>query len=215
MPDSNILIVRPRHDITTNYLFEWNKPIIKIAEEKGISFSDFGDKKAVRTEIEAFIKKRNPGIILFNGHGDENTIYGYRNEALIKLGTNEDLLSDKLVYALSCDSARKLGKGIKHKNGAFIGYSNKFIFLIDENKSSSPLQDNMAGLFLEPSNEIGISLLKGNTAKEAHRKSQEMFGKKIKSLLTSEAIEMKDAVPWLIWDRQFQQMCGNPDSKFE
>ena len=57
------------------------------------------------------------------------------------------------------------------REGCFIGYKLPFMFYIDERWRSNPHKDNVAPIFLEPSNLVPISLIKGNSALQAHEKS--------------------------------------------
>jgi hypothetical protein len=50
-----------------------------------------------------------------------------------------------------------------------------FIFCHDLDKISRPLEDKTAKLFLEPSNQVAISLLKGNTSGRSSERSKIFF----------------------------------------
>lgn len=101
-----LLITRPQYEHTTYYLYHWNKPIISTAEKMEIKLVDLDGTRATKKELTNVIKKINPNLILFNGHGDESSITGNNGEILIKAGENETLLKGKIVYALSCSSAK-------------------------------------------------------------------------------------------------------------
>jgi len=107
---SKFLITRCRHDTTTAYLFNWNEELAEFAKGKNIKFSDFYDEKASRSNLEKFLAKQAPKLALFNGHGNSREICGHKNEPLIIEGKNEELLKNKIVYALACEAAKELGK---------------------------------------------------------------------------------------------------------
>lgn len=96
----------------------------------------------------------------------------------------------------------------------FIGYDEYFILNLDRNYITNPLQDKRAERFLEPSNHISISLLKGHTCQEASDNSKRVSRRHIASLLSSatdsEAIEdAKD----LFWNMSHQVCLGNASAK--
>jgi len=207
-----LFITRPNYDDTTNYLYYWSEEIIKEAEKRNIKVIDFKGKKANRVDIEKFLKKQNPKFIIFNGHGSAESIYGQK-EIIIKSGENEKLLKSKIIYAISCNSASKLGEdSIKAGAESYMGYGDAFIFLYDPNKCSNPLSDDLAKPFLKPSNELAISILKKNTTEEAYIKSQNSFKKEIRNLALGESTN-KEAIRWLIWDMHCQKLLGNPKAQ--
>ena len=50
----------------------------------------------------------------------------------------------------------------KTKEGCFIGYNLPFVFFMDEKWTTNPNNDKVAGLFLEPSNLVPISIIEGH-----------------------------------------------------
>lgn len=212
----NFLITRPNYDNTTFYLFKWSEKCLQIADEKGIEYNDLNSEKANRKNIEKVLKTKNPGLVLFNGHGNNDKIYGNKQEILIEAGTNEVLLNGKIVHSISCSSAKELGpKCIKSGTISFIGYEDDFVFVFDKNKTFTPLKDDVASNFLEPPNELAISILKGNSVDESYKRSQDMFKKKISKLLTTEApIGSENVILWLVWDMSKQVCLGDKGARF-
>src|SRR3989344_7978392 len=103
------MITRPEHDDTTHYLSYWSKETIEMAKKKGMKVLDVYREKVTKQQVENLLKQHNPALVVFNGHGDEKTISGYRNTLLIQVGENEHLLKEKQIYAISCKSAKTLG----------------------------------------------------------------------------------------------------------
>jgi len=207
-----ILITRPSHDITTAYLCEWSEKIIDFAKSKGMEVIDLPREKANRKDFLGKLKKFNPKIVFFNGHGSDSAICGHgMDEVLIKINKDEGLFGSKIIYSRSCDSGKKLGKFIVDKNpsSAFIGYENKFLFSFDPTRTANPLKDELAKPFLEPSNLIVSSLIKGNSAEDAHRRSQDAFQKKIDFFETQLTLEAPHISFFLKWDKFFQKVHGN------
>ncbi|MEN8253639.1 MAG: hypothetical protein ABFQ62_04675 [Patescibacteria group bacterium] len=211
MNDSSILITRPNHDRPTNYLFYWSKPVIKTAEDRGFSILDLKGKKANKKALTSYFKRHKPKIVFFNGHGNIDVITGIDNQILIKANDNDDLLADKIIYARSCKSAKMLGENcVRNKKViAYIGYINDFILLNDSEKVTKPLKDKIASYFLEPSNLVVKTLIKGNSPKEAYDRSQKESIRKIKHLLSPKTSkEEKSLVPYL-WRNMKAQVLIN------
>ncbi len=183
----SILITRPQGDNALKYLELWSQKIIDVAQEKGATILDLIGKRANREEFEKIIRKKNPELIILNGHGNYNFLTGQNKEILVEAGKNHEILSNSIVYAISCRSAKILGKSVASTgDGAYIGYLEDFVFYYDESKVYRPLEDKKAGLFLEPSNQVAISLLKNHSAAEASESSKRYFMRNIKKLLTTD-----------------------------
>jgi len=206
-----VLITRPNHDAVTDCLYFWTQQIVDIAGGKGFIVLDLSGKKANRSTFLSYLKKRDPVLVFFNGHGSDSVIAGYDNETLIGDGNTVKLLFGKIIYARSCDAAKVLGvESIKHGALAFIGYKEKYWLATSEDKLTKPLQDSVAKLFLEPSNLVPSSLIKGNSAKEAYRKSQEAATRNISYMLSTAATDAeREAVPYLHSNRLNQVLLGD------
>ena len=211
----SLLVTRPEHDPLTRHLSHWNKKVIEIAESKGHEVVDLNKEKANKKEFEGRVNKIDPSLVLLNGHGDNRSVCGHNNEVLVSVGVNSHLLENRITYAVACSSARVLGVEVCAKNNTtFIGYDEYFILNLDRNFLANPLQDRRAERFLESSNHVAISLLKGHTCQEALNNSKRISLRHIASLLTSatdpEAIEdAKD----LFWNMSHQVCLGDAESK--
>jgi len=210
------LITRPRHEYGVTYLFYWSEEILRFAKKNNISFSDFKDKKANRKNVEKYLKKQDPKLVIFNGHGSPTMICGHEDEPLIVSNENESLLNSKTTYAISCEAAADLGKRIVEKDGkAFIGYEGPFGFIYDASKECTPLKDKLAKPFKNVSNTIVISILKGNSIEKAVGKSKHLTSELIRKYSTSDSEPgYKEIRFWLFWNRYFLRVIGNPATKF-
>lgn len=206
-----MLITRPNHDVTTNYLFYWSISLINLAEERKISVSDLAKKRANLKEFTSVILKTKPTLIVLNGHGDDSVVTGYNNEALVNTDNSQSLLNGSIVYARSCRSARKLGpQAVLSGCKAYVGYDEDFVFVSEEAKVSHPLDDRTAQLFLEPSNQVVISLLKGHSPAESNRRSKEAYKRNIQKLMSSSSSkEDVELIPNLVWN-YMHQVCLEP-----
>ena len=214
----SLLITRPNYEITTRYLYVWNKEVIKEAKNRGIGVMDLRREKANKKEFTGRMIKVNPALVLLNGHGGNEYVRGHNDEIIVRAGDNEEILKGKIIYALSCQSALLLGpKSMEAGSIAFIGYSRNFVFFIDDSKISRPENDKVAKLFLDPSNRLSISLVKGNAIFEAVRKSKKHFSENIRKLLNSDVSPQdysSSLVPYLAWDMKYQVCHGNQNACF-
>ena len=206
---------KSRRDVV-HYLSVWCEAIIDIAKKKGKKVIDLTDKKATRLRVSGTLDKKPVRFVMFNGHGDENLIAGYKNEYLIKSPGNERLLKDKIVYCRSCSSAKKLGPdSVISGADAFIGYDNEFIFVYESRSITNPLKDTTASLFLTPTNKLVISILKGNKVNYSYEKSQELFKQNISKLLSSKTSDDdRELIRYLYWDYIHQIYHGDGEAKY-
>ena len=210
-----LLITRPEHDYATRYLSAWSEKLFDLIKSKGYSIIDLYRKRANRKEIESVLSKRNPDLVIIKGHGGDDAVYVQEKDLLIKAGDNSSLLSDKITYAISCRSARILGKEIaQNAETAYIGYQEDFVLLYLEKYRTQPVKDDLAGLFLNPSNLVVTTLLKGHSAKESALRAQQEFLRSIQRLLTSKIkSEDSSALRYLVWDMKNLVLCGESDKQ--
>jgi len=209
--NSALLLTRPNHDVGTNYLFYWSG--VAVNPSFGFKILDLKGNKANRVNFASYVNKQQPSIIFFNGHGSKDSICGYNNEVIIERNNNESLLKGSIIYARCCDAAKQLGLDCVKKGAlAFIGYNRKYILGFSNSHTTRPLSDPVAKLFLEPSNLIPKSLLKGNTVGEAHQKSQRAMLKNFRFMISSSASEdQRDAAPYLWANIDSQVIIGNSE----
>ena len=192
------LITRPEHDDTTHYLSNWSKETINLAESRGWKVLDLHGERANKNEFESKMKKLSPNIVMLNGHGNIDLVMGHQNQILIKAGLNEELLKSKIVYALSCKSAKVLGpKSIQAGALSYTGYEDDFIFVYEPELFSRPLLDKTAGLFLGPSNIFIESLIKGNSVRESFERSRNILKKNFNRALST--LERDSTTARFLW----------------
>ncbi len=209
-----ILITLSRHDNVTEYLSKFSQQIEDSADECGIKIKKLKDNEAKQKEFEKVIKKLDCRMIVFNGHGSTEEIEGHK-EIIVKLGVNDNLLMERIVYARSCHAASKLGKECTKntKEGCFIGYDRPFQFYVDVQWVGNPLKDNTARLFLQPSNLVPISIIRGNSTSDANKNSKKNILKNINKVLrdlNAESFKIAEA----LWNNyEGQVLHGNPNAK--
>jgi hypothetical protein len=212
--EKKLLITRPRHDPLLEYLFYWSQELINSAEDHKIRVLDCKDKEANKETVCKYLEKQKPGLVIFNGHGNQNIIAGYQDQELIKTGENEHLLKSKIIYAIACKTAAKLGEEACKKGAkTFIGYAQDFGVVMDSSRICSPTKDRFSEPFKKASNKIGLSLIKGNTTNEAYEKSQNVYTELIREYATSNATkEDKEIRFWLFWNKRFQKIIGDKNA---
>lgn len=212
--NKSILITRPNHDLATTYLYWWSKNVIDKCLEKKIKYFDLKGKKASKKNFDSYLKKNNPSFIFINGHGSEDVVTGWNDEILLRVGARLDV-KDRIIYARSCMAGVELGK-VCVDSGAetFIGYTKNYVLLFLTSRETRPLTDNLAALFLEPSNLIPISLIKGNTVEEADKKSKNLMKKNLRRILSSDKNDKKEIASYLWHDIKYQTVIGNNLAKF-
>lgn len=209
-----LLLTRPDHDRTTRYLSAWADDLVKEADRKNNKVLDLKKNKANRSDLESRVRKNSPSLFILFGHGDENQVTGQDNCELVLAGENHEVLANAVSYAVSCKAAQNLGRiAVASGARAFIGYTEDYVFIFDESKRTQPRTDKTAALFLSPSNQVGISLIKGHTAGEAHGFSRLAYLRNITKLLHSEVTpDQTAAIPWLYWDAKHQVCLGDPNA---
>ncbi len=206
-----LLITLPRYDDTTEYLSQFSQQIEKEANEKGVELKSLKDKEVTQKEFEKIIKKLDYKMIVFNGHGSKDSIEGYKEE-IVKVGKNDNLLKERIIYTKSCHAAVVLGKRCIEdaKDGCFIGYDRPFQFYVDLKWTANPLKDNIAKLFLEPSNLVPISIIKGNSTSNSNENSKRQMLKNIKQILKNSDAESFKIAEALWNNYEGQVLLGYP-----
>lgn len=124
-----LVITRPDHELTTNYLSNWSQIIILEAKRRNVQVVDLKRERANRREFESVISKTQPIFIILNGHGNDTMVTGHENLPLVEAGVNEQSLKGTITYAISCRSAKRLGKkAVKTGARAYIGYDDNRAF---------------------------------------------------------------------------------------
>jgi len=213
--NKTVLLTRPNHDNTTRYLFYWAQRIVIEAEAKGFQLLDLKEGRANRKEFESMVGSKEPSLILFYGHGSSCKVAGYNDEVLIEAGDNDGILKSKIIHALSCKSAQILGpRSIDSGALTYIGYDEDFIFCCIPEKTSKPLEDKLASLFLNPPELLIKNLLKGNSTGVSVGRAKRLFMDNIQKLLTTENSEYDYAIPYLLWNMNHLKLIGDEEASF-
>ena len=213
---AGILFTRPNHDQITNYISQWSETVIALAKTKGFVVLDLVGKKADRESLEKYLVSHKPDFSFLNGHGSSDVICGYNDEILIDKVTEPSIVKGLIIYARSCNAGENLGN-ILVANGAkaFIGYTKSFAIGINNNFVSRPKEDPLARLFLEPSNLVGTTLIKGNTVKEAYDRSILGMKKTLLEMTMSSIPNKKDYIFALYNNMLGQVVIGDEQARIK
>jgi len=211
-----VVITLPKSDDVTEYFYFFSKPIIDACIKYDVDIRKIEKHKVNRVNVEKDILSYDHNFIIFNGHGSTNSIHGHGDEMLIKKGTNENILKNRIVYVRACWASLELGPSInkgKKDWGCFIGYDLEFGFWYDQTRIATPSKDTVAKVFFDTSNLIPIGLIKGQTAKQANENSKKAMLKSINKLLSKPDGDSQVSAQ-VLWDNYSGQvLIGNPDYK--
>ena len=134
---------------------------------------------------------------------------------MVLLGENDCLLGSKIIYSLSCGSAGGIGRKFDQSgSAAYLGYEDQFVFIIDLNRSATPLKDMFARPFFDSSNKISLSLIKGCTTREAFTKGRKSFKGWIEFFRKSKEPEAPYLLSALIEDYMGLSLHGDESAVF-
>jgi hypothetical protein len=197
------------------YLFAWSKEIISLAEQKGWTVSKADGPNANQKEVQSKLEKIAPDFVVFNGHGDQNTVFGQDSKSIMD-NNSVSLLKNSVTFARSCECLSGLGEtAVQNGCRSFVGYSGQFIFPMLHQREANPLQDTAAKPVLEASNQIALKLIKGATVTEAIDASKATANKFILKLVLSEEPYDRASLRALIQNDYCLGFEGDENAKIE
>jgi hypothetical protein len=212
--NQGVIITLPKWDNVTEYLTVFSKVIVEEAYKKYPTKIIEG-QDVNKDNFQKVLKKLDYNCLIINGHGSQDSICGHKNQPLIELGKDEDLLKERITYARSCWAAYPLGKSCVQntKCGCFIGYKIPFMFFYDETRLANPIKDSTAKIFFDTSNMVALSLIKGHTTQEANEITKRSMLKAINKALKNGDKDSR-TIAETLWNNYVGQVLfGNPDSK--
>ena len=211
-----IIATNPADDQVTEYLDAWHKKVVNFAKKQAnTQIFELNKKEANRISLTELIERKNPHLVIFNGHGSYDSIFGFDQGILIKCDENEILLKNKIVHALACDSGKKLGpQSIKVGALAYLGYKEQFKFAFINNSNEEKSQDKIANLFLEPAFKVVFSLLQGFSAKKAFDESQKACLNNLRSVIAKKSLKLNQAIAPRLFHNLTHQVCLGSDEAY-
>ena len=205
-----MLITNPADDDATKYLDAWSKLITEtVKKQKDILIFELKNEQANKQKLTQVILKEKPQLIVFNGHGNDSSIGGFKNKVLIRCDYNERLLKERIVHSMACNSGKELGqKCIRIGTLSYIGYCEEYkLTYLNEQTKQGRLNDPIATLFLRPAFEAILALIMGHTAEEAYKKSQTMYRKNLRILIASSSKKYNTDIASRLFHNLRYQVC--------
>lgn len=189
--------------------------MISEAKAKAIEVFDLTGSKANKKELEGRLKKKQPSLVVLNGHGDDYCVTGQDENPLVEAGVNADILSGTVTYAVSCDSATQLGREVgAYPESTYIGYEKKFAFVYSHGFFKDPEHDPKAKPFMEFSNQVVRSLIKGHTSEESVNRAKETGLSHLRQLTSSTADPDAQMASAFLWrDISHLVVHGDPEKR--
>ena len=207
-----VLVTRPKHDLPTTYLYHFSREVVDYCRKKSVSLVDLKGKEANKKSWQSYTGKNKLSFVFVNGHGNEDCVCGWDDEILID--KYEKCYKDIIFFCRSCRSAKRLGKKLVKKGAkAYVGYIKDYYVLMSGKKKTNPLSDKTAKLFLDPSNLVAMSILKGNSVGEADKKSKKLLSKNIKEIISSNMAGKDEVAAYLLHDLKCQVAVGDKEAR--
>ncbi|MCW4000908.1 MAG: hypothetical protein NWE93_11780 [Candidatus Bathyarchaeota archaeon] len=200
-----LVIIRPNVP-GDNYtaMFSYNAAgLVKAkAVSEGWTVTDLQANSASRANIEATINSVKPDFIIHYDHGSSYTLYGQNNNSITAAidSANVDLLAQRAVSTVSCESAIGLGPLAvsSAETKAYLGYDELHwvhLWYLDK--------------FMEASNAANYALLEGKTYQQAYDLAIQKYTEKYNELAAVDAT----AAGLMLHDRDHLQLLGNASAK--
>jgi len=209
--DSNYVTTRPDFDKATKCGKFWLAKVNEYATSRGYTVTDLAGDSANKTQFDNAITTQDPKFFHGVGHGNEDIFAGQNNEYLLQRCIDDDAMSGRIVYLLSCTTAKKLGPSIIEKTGlAFVGYNDLFGWYTSRRKDWKPRVDGLFWAWMDFTNVLANSILKGETVDSAVSKAIARINAWIDYWSAQEGYSA--IVEWLIADRDRLTKLGTTTS---
>lgn len=164
----------------------------------GFSVIDSSGEYATKQEFFSVMNTHSPDVIIADGHGDPSTLTGQSVREVLTACTNNQVLSGKVVCALSCLTGQRLGPDSRDKNAsAYVGFTNEFTWEIDPINPYPPT-DVISYAFQEVVRKMVVSTCrfyqKQSTLREAYDAIASEFSKWEAYYSSPPGSEIKDGV---------------------
>lgn len=209
MPNNNnVLICRMNHDEITKYIYHWADIVKDEAELLGFNVVELNNEHFDESRFRRMIEEYDPFLVFLNGHGSDYSVKGFDKETDVILRCkNDHLFKDRMVYALSCHTFSILGRSAFNKGcKCYIGYNHRFVFPFQDFDEDGVFEDEIAEPFMEISNEIMLSLLRGANPEEAYRNSQTLLQQHLNHWQKQISDDSYVVVKWLNFLKKTQRI---------
>lgn len=155
-----------RFNYLMDYLFWMGNEVVSYARTKNFNVHELKKGDAIRSKVEDEIEGADPIFFFHASHGGDNVLTGQGMTDMICCPPcpepNHEILSDRVVYTLSCSSAKELGPAVIAAKGiSYIGYLPYLWISVDEG-------DDLDGAFKDIWEGGAKALIDGKTTGEAY-----------------------------------------------
>ncbi len=200
----SIIITLPNYDIETSYLSYYSQELIEFAETDGKTIISLKKPQLKKANFKKRVQTNNPSLIIINGHGNPDIIYGDKidgkEEILITEKEDNTYLLGRVIFARACSAAASLGKKIADDDSCFIGFKVPFVFYANEEYITNPMKDKRAKLFLEPPNDLSKSLIKGRSPEQSVETFNNNCSKNLYRVLSNQKEPGSIALATALWN---------------
>lgn len=223
MPRDVALVVRANRDSPENggtagpmaYGNLWMSWVLNSLRWRGGARGELRGDDAIGEKFEGAVKTEDPSFVTVCGHGSPDTLVGQYLEAergystLMTTGS-AGLMSGRVVYLLSCLTARELGPSMVRQGAlAYAGYRDEFVWIVES--PESPATDRFAAPFGSASTAFPTALVEGKTVREAKERTLAVFEREIERWEKSPDPYAREVVKWLLWNRDSLTVEGDEE----
>jgi len=166
---------------------------------------------AIWENLEYTLEVYDPILVTLLGHGSEGVFTGHGGEVVMSVCAGPEILTDRVVVALSCRTGARLGPDAVDKGClAYFGWTQDFVWVTTE--EADPARDHYAPAFFEPVDVVIISLANGLEAMRAYEEAIRAYERWIEAWAKSDDPYAGLVVMWLIHDRDTLVLVGTPSA---
>lgn len=170
---NEIIVIRPviKDDEVTSICYDEAQEVVDYAQSKGWKVIDIAKDDAVREKVEQTLKEHPNVLVCHYNHGAEDAWWGSDSRKCVNIN-NVEVLANRECYAQNCSSAKKLGVEAWKLKATYWGYTDVYVFTIDEKE------------YFKKFNNYGIKLrIDGEEWSEALKKTKKLAEELVKELL--------------------------------
>ena len=202
-----VLFARSDFDLPTRYGSFWLSKSVELARRLGWFVIDLYKDEATKENILNAIETYNPDFFHPMGHGSASIFTAQNKEVVFQACINDDVLSGRISYFLSCLVGRELGPSIIRKGGkAFLGWQVEFTWVVES--PYDPATDPYAKAFEDMVNSMAAVILRGGSMREAYNAGIATANKWIDYWSRQDDIRAPEIIKWLIHDKEGLVLLG-------
>lgn len=210
MPRTEVAVCsRPSYEAATKVGSMALKHVVDAWTSRGYAVTDLFGAAATKANVLASLTSQDPILFFGVGHGNADTWTCHDSERMFWT-CDSSALRGRIVYALSCITAQRLGPDAVAGKGCrtYIGYADTFGW-VQMNIEADPLTDALAKGFYEPVLGLLNRLIDGGSTGDAFKASMDIWNAWIDFWSKSTDPNAAAVLQWLIHDRDCQKLIGD------